>query len=72
MKNRTLKTNADSLIGKKVYITKDVNNIEGSGEGRINGADWSVRSSDGSVITKGTSAVVERIEGVKLIVREEE
>lgn len=72
MKNRTLKTNADSLIGEKVYITKDVNNIEGSGEGRINGADWSVRSSDGSVITKGTSAVVERIEGVKLIVREEE
>lgn len=72
MKNRTLKTNADSLIGEKVYITKDVNNIEGSGEGRINGAEWSVRSSDGSVITKGTSAVVERIEGVKLIVREEE
>ncbi len=72
MKNRTLKTNADSLIGEKVYITKDVNNIEGSGEGRVNGADWSVRSSDGSVIPKGTSAVVEKIEGVKLIVREEE
>lgn len=71
MKNKTLKTNTDSLIGQKVYITKEVNNIEGIGEGKINGADWSVRSSDGSVIPEGVTAVVEKIEGVKLIVREE-
>lgn len=71
MKNKTLKTNTDSLMGQKVYITKEVNNIEGIGEGKINGADWSVRSSDGSVIPEGATAVVEKIEGVKLIVREE-
>ncbi len=67
-----LRTNTDSLIGKKVYITKTVDNIMDSGEGRVNGSDWSVRSDSGAVIAAGKTAVVERIEGVKLIVKEEE
>lgn len=71
MKKNKLRTNADSLIGQQVYITKEVDNIKGSGECRVNGADWSVRSSDGAVIPEGVTAVVEKIEGVKLIVREE-
>lgn len=43
-----------------------------SGEGRVNGSDWSVRSDSGAVIAAGKTAVIERIEGVKLIVKEEE
>lgn len=71
MKDKKLKTNAESLIGEKVYITKEVNNIAGSGEGKINGALWTVRSADGNVIPKDTVAVVEKIEGVKLIAKGE-
>lgn len=67
-----LRTNTDSLVGKRVYITKTVDNIMDSGEGRVNGSDWSVRSDSGAVIAAGKTAVVERIEGVKLIVKEEE
>ncbi len=70
-KNKEFRTNADSLIGQRVYITKEVNNIAGIGEGKVNGAEWTVRSTDDSTIPEGTIAIIERIEGVKLIVRQE-
>ena len=68
LKPKGLKTNADSLVGKEVLITKAVSNVGASGEGRINGMTWTVRSADGSEINKGDVAVVKKIEGVKLIV----
>lgn len=68
LKPRGLKTNADSLVGKEVLITKAVSNVGASGEGKINGMTWTVRSEDGSDIDKGAVAVVKKIEGVKLIV----
>ena len=70
-RNKEFRTNADSLIGQRVYITKEVNNIAGVGEGKVNGAEWTVRSADDSMIPEGTIAIIERIEGVKLIVRQE-
>jgi membrane protein implicated in regulation of membrane protease activity len=71
VKKEKLKTNVDGLVGKKVYITKEVNNLEGSGEGKVNGALWSVKSADDTIIKKDTAAVIERIEGVKLVVKGE-
>ncbi len=67
-----LKTNTEKLIGKEIAITEDVDNILSTGQGKINGMVWTVRSSNGEKIKKGTAAVVERIEGVKLIVKEKE
>lgn len=71
IKNKKLKTNTDSLIGEKIKITETVNNINGSGRGFVNGLSWKVRSSDDSVINEGDVAVIENIEGVKLIVKGE-
>ncbi len=68
LKPKGFKTNADSLVGKEVLITKAVSNVGASGEGKINGMTWTVRSEDGSDIDKGAVAVVKKIEGVKLIV----
>lgn len=70
LKNKGTKTNAESLIGARVYITKEVDNIKESGEGKVNGIYWTVRSLDDSVIPKDSVATIERIEGVKLIVKE--
>ena len=70
LKNKGTKTNAESLIGARVYITKEVDNIKESGEGKVNGIYWTVRSTDDAVIPKDSVATVERIEGVKLIVKE--
>ncbi len=62
------KTNADAVIGKKVTITKETDNINGTGEGRLDGMVWTVRSESGKALAVGDVAEVKRIEGVKLIV----
>ncbi len=72
MKNQNIKTNTDSLIGKMVLITEEVDNNAGKGQGKINGSVWSVRSADGSDIPVGESVKIIKIEGVKLIVEKEE
>ncbi len=66
-----LKTNVDNLIGKEVLITEAVNNTQGRGRGSVNGMSWTVRSGDGNEIAENTKAVIERVEGVKLIVKGE-
>lgn len=66
------KTNIDSLIGAKVLITEEVNNLSDSGKGKLYGMEWTVRSTDNSVIEKGCIAEVEKIEGVKLMVKKGE
>ena len=71
-KTKGEKTNVDSLIGAKVLIIEDVDNLSGTGKGKLYGMEWTVRSLDGSVIEKGVTAVVEKIEGVKLIVKKGE
>ena len=62
------KTNADAVIGKKVTITKETDNINGIGEGRLDGMVWTVRSESGKTLAVGDVAEVKKIEGVKLIV----
>lgn len=69
LKNESERTNADSLIGKEVIITKEINNLISAGEGKVNGMTWTLRSEDNSVIGEGETAVVTAIEGVKLIVK---
>lgn len=67
------KTNIDALTGREVLITHRVDNRASEGEGKINGLTWTVRSADSDVILeKGEIAVIERVEGVKLIVKKKE
>lgn len=71
LKNDTDK-NINTVLGKEVFITETVNNLNGVGQGKINGSIWTVRSADGSVIPSGETVVCEKIEGVKLIVKRKE
>lgn len=61
-------TNADRCVGKVAVVTETVSNIESKGQVKVDGAVWSARSSDGSVIEKDEKVTVEKIDGVKLIV----
>jgi len=72
LKNRSLRTNADSLIGKIVLVTEDIDNIKGLGRGNINGVDWSLRSLSGEHVQAGRLVVIREIQGVKLIVEKTE
>lgn len=61
-------TNADMALGRAALVTEDINNIPGTGRVSVLGNSWAARSADDSVIPKGETVTVERIEGVKLIV----
>jgi membrane protein implicated in regulation of membrane protease activity len=70
IRRKKTKTNVDSLIGKTVLITEEVNNIEAKGTGKLNGQVWTVRAKNpAEALVPGDLAVVVAIEGVKLICR---
>lgn len=62
-------TNANSLIGKKAVVTKDIDNLAQTGQVRINDVEWTARTFDDSQkVEKGTVVEIKEIRGVKLIV----
>ncbi len=62
-------TNADRCIGQIAVVTEDISNIDGKGQVQVGGTVWTARSSDGTTFSKGERVTVEKIEGVKLIVK---
>lgn len=61
-------TNADRYIGKQAIVTSDIDNIQGIGQVTALGTVWTARSQDDLPIEKGALVLIERIDGVKLIV----
>lgn len=69
LNNRTVKTNAESLIGLQCLVTKEINNLKAQGEVTIKGQMWSARSVENGILIPQHSIVkVEAISGVKLMV----
>lgn len=62
------KTNVDSIVGKIALVEEDINNVLGKGRVIIGGQSWSARSENGQIILKNEEVVVNRVEGVKVIV----
>lgn len=65
----SVSTNADSIIGQKALVTEEIDNLAAKGRADVNGMSWSARSEDNTVISAGTEVVIQRIKGVKLIVK---
>lgn len=69
LNDKTVRTNADSLIGEIAIVTEDIDNIAGKGAAKIQGEEWTARSTkDEMTIEKGTKVQIIKISGVKLIV----
>ena len=63
-------TNADRIIGKECIVREEINNLLETGAVSVDGKLWTARSlRDGAVIPANSVAIVERIEGVKAIVK---
>jgi membrane protein implicated in regulation of membrane protease activity len=62
------KTNMDAVLGKQVLVTAAVNNLHGCGTVKINGVEWTARSTNNDTIEAGTQVTIDRIEGVKVFV----
>jgi membrane protein implicated in regulation of membrane protease activity len=66
-------TNVDSILGQTGIVIDEINNLMSKGLVKIGGQEWTARSMDsGETIGPGEQVVVERIEGVKVIVRKKE
>ena len=65
---RITATNVDSVIGSMGMVTADIDNISAAGQVKLNGMEWSARSTSGNPIPAGTRVRVDRIEGVKAFV----
>ena len=65
------KTNALSLVGEKGVVIEEINSIKASGLVRIHKEVWTAISKKSEVIPVGQGIVVQKIEGVKLVVEKE-
>lgn len=67
LRGNTVPTNSDRLIGKSAKLIKPITE-DGWGEIKIDGALWSVVTSDNTPINKGEIVKIIAIDGSKLIV----
>lgn len=65
---KIVRTNVDSVIGTTCRVVTAIDNVEGAGQVRLGGIEWSARSTDGDPIEKDTLVQVDRVEGVKVFV----
>ena len=61
-------TNIDSVIGSIGIVTAPIDNIEAHGQVKLNGMEWTARSTTGEPIAEHTRVRVDNIEGGKVFV----
>ncbi len=61
-------TNLDAIIGSAGIVTSAIDNVSASGQVKLNGMEWTARSTSGQPICEGTRIRVDRIEGAKVYV----
>ncbi len=66
---RVQPTNADRCIGRTAVVTEEIDNDAVKGQVNVDGVIWTARSSDGSVIEKDAKGKIEKIDGLKVIVK---
>lgn len=67
------RTNVDSVLDQTGIVVKRIDNLQAQGLVKIAGQEWTARSTDPDVrIEPGEEVIVDRVEGVKVIVRKKE
>lgn len=65
---RITRTNVEAIIETQGIVTEEIDNLLAQGQVKINGLEWTARSTSGEKIPVGTTIKVDRIEGVKVFV----
>ena len=63
------KTNAYAIEGKVGKVIQTIDPIEGHGQIKVGGEIWSAKSFNNTCISQDTKVIVEKIDGVKAIVK---
>lgn len=69
MSSQSIKTNVNSIIGRKVIVTKKIEPYN-FGEVKIDGNYWTAKSIENKVIEEGSIVNVVEVSGVKLLVKD--
>ena len=68
-KAKDVAMNSESVIGKNAVVIKEIDNLHGKGQVKVAGELWSAVSSTDENIEEGSTLIILKIEGVKLIVK---
>ncbi len=61
--------NSDAIIGKHAIVIKKIDNLESTGQVKVNGELWSALSDDDEIIDENSAVEIVGLEGVKLKVK---
>ncbi len=70
-KATTIKTNVNSLIGKKCIVTRTIEEFK-YGEVKVDGNYWTAKSENNETIEENSVVEIIEVSGVKLIVRKQD
>lgn len=69
IRGKTVRTNADRMIGKEAVVIERIDNVRGTGAVRVEGQEWTARSVNPEhIIEENEIVMVRSISGVKLMV----
>lgn len=69
LKVKSVKTNADRVIGEQGIVIEKIDPVLGKGQVKVRGQIWSARSMDNEEITQDEKVEIQEITGVTLIVK---
>ena len=68
-KTKDVNMNSKSVIGKNGIVIKEIDNLHRKGQVKVVGEIWSAISDSNEPIEEGATILVDKIDGVKLVVR---
>ena len=68
-KSKDVKTNADALVGRKGIVSERIDAVQHTGRVAIDGDDWKAVSEDGSVIEKGQTVEIVKLDSIIVTVK---
>ena len=68
-RSKDVKTNADAIVGRKGIVSERIDLEKHTGRVAIDGDDWKAVSEDGSVIEKGTTVEIIKLDSIIVTVR---
>ena len=69
-RSKDVKTNADAIVGRKGVVSERIDAEQHTGRVAIDGDDWKAVSEDGSVIEKGVSVEIIKLDSIILTVKQ--
>lgn len=68
-KSKDVKTNVDAIVGRKGVVSERIDSAKHTGRVALDGDDWKAVSEDGSVIEKGETVEIVKIDSIIVTVK---